>query len=703
MCGLSATPIHAKEKGAQGIYKSCVLKHNIQLQLYDAYGVPVPGTEFWVTLNILKSGPKVTIQLPLINFETGPYANSSFELPPPPAVPGGYLYTSDGYLPPDLRPNDNVYRSWVAATDNGALLSYSLEQDPSTIPPPISGYILSITPDGGLVVQGTGTVGNIIPPGNQVLLPTDITYFAEPRRHLKRNTAISTGPSIATLFTNPNSLNDSFRDEHISDAFDGVAAWAWNDNSAIADKTNGILDVLVAIGTVDKKGKLKVQKPVNITNFTVANQNPFDTAIAINRTDKNNIIVSWSTPTDGNGGLPLPYRAVSFDGGKTWPYNGPINIQPTGNPVQIFDNPGVKSDKFGNIWYVSTNGYDDFGDAYDTPYFTLSTDGGVTYELIYTLPTPPQSVDIFGYDFPQFCFGGDGSGNYGLQYTVDYFPGFSDGATVVGFIPIYGLGSVGTPTDPIYLNAFENACLANSITASADGRVWYYGFNNGVGNIGIPGVPISYGTGITTVRNLFKSPGAPDVNVAGPWDVASLNLLNFTIFLPIQDAQPDFGFFHGPISNFYDDNRQALYLLSQSNSPDFSQNMRLRFQISRDNAQTWTNGIDISNSIIGNRGFQSMALDTVRGDLYFGWYDGRNDPTFQALEYFGAVIPKKQLDKLVNKIPLSNPLYTLPSAGIPFDPDTLSPTNAPNQSKAIKKHKKAQDIRKGGRWHSSKK
>ena len=47
-------------------------KHNIQLQLFDSFGLPVDGTEFWVTLDIIKQGNLVTIQFPVINFQTGP-------------------------------------------------------------------------------------------------------------------------------------------------------------------------------------------------------------------------------------------------------------------------------------------------------------------------------------------------------------------------------------------------------------------------------------------------------------------------------------------------------------------------------------------------------------------------------------------------------------------------------------------------------
>ena len=64
-----------------------------------------------------------------------------------------------------------------------------------------------------------------------------------------------------------------------------------------------------------------------------------------------------------------------------------------------------------------------------------------------------------------------------------------------------------------------------------------------------------------------------------------------------------------------------------------------------------------------------MALDIVTGDLVFGWYDGRNDPTYQSMEYFGAVLNHKKLDKMVEKIPLSNPLFNLGPATTPLPPN----------------------------------
>ncbi len=131
-------------------------------------------------------------------------------------------------------------------------------------------------------------------------------------------------------------------------------------------------------------------------------------------------------------------------------------------------------------------------------------------------------------------------------------------------------------------------------------------------------------------------------------------------------SQPSQGYISTSVQSIiFDDQRQALYAMYAGQSPDFSQNMRIYFIISRNNGQTWSNPIEIATTKFANRGFQSMTLDTVTRALIFGWYDGRNDPTFKSVQYFGAKISAKKLDCLVNSIPLSNPLYVIPSSADP--------------------------------------
>ena len=287
----------------------------------------------------------------------------------------------------------------------------------------------------------------------------------------------------------------------------------------------------------------------------------------------------------------------------------------------------------------------------------VSTDQGVTYSLVYTYPVP-DFANGYLQDYCQFCFGGDGLGNYGVHVTADqgsYITG--DLGPHVAFVPILGLGSFGTPTEA-QLDAFDNLDQTPCITASEDGRVWSFGHLSGLG----PGFSPAPSSGITSTRVTFKSPGPIDQNYAGPWDVSITNLLNESIVYPTYDSQPAFGLWDPPRSILYDDKRKALYVLTMANTPYFSQNVSIYFSLSRNNGHTWSKAINIANTEVANRGFESMALDPVRGDLVFGWYDGRNDKTFQSLEYFAGYIPACTLDQMVNEIPLSNPIYVLPSS-----------------------------------------
>ena len=623
--------------------------HKIQFQLYDGFNFPVDGTQFWVTLKIIKEGKKVTIQLPTINFQTGPIATDD-DLGP---LPGGTLRTSDGFLPKEVYPSDPVYRSYLGASNNGMSLPFSFTTPPQDLPVPPVGYIISVTFYGGIIIQCAGTFINLIPPGPQIVLPTDITYLVEKKEELCKNFPISTGASNITQFTG-RAANDGYRDTHVNDAFDGTFAWTWTDNSNIADKTNNTLNAWVAVGRV-KDGKLKLRPAIQLSNLAPGIM-AWDTAVAINRTDKNNIVVSYGvlnhniSPTGA-----YTYRAVSFDGGKTWPafntpLNGLTNIQPTG-PRGFGDNRGVASDKFGNIWYSTTNYYDNLGNFINTPTFWISTDKGVTFSVAYTAPLPIV-LGVDAYDYPQLCFGGDGQGNYGLWWATDYFTAI-DIIPVVGFIPITGLGTYGTGT-LIFLYSLINMQYTPCLTASEDGRVWCVSDNV---------IPFLFQPSV--VR--FKSPGPIDSNYAGPWH---LNMLNDSSGYGVANfiSYPAAGYFNGTQTIIYDEKRQALYALFAQQAPDYSQNMRIYLVISRNNGQTWSNPFYISNSNFANRGFPSMALDNKTEALIFGWYDGRNDKTEQSVQYLGAVLPKKQLNKMVEAIPLSNPLFTLPPATTPLPP-----------------------------------
>lgn len=654
--------------------KSIRLKHKIQLQLSDAFGFPIPGTELWVTLDIIKNGSIVTVKVPLINFQTDECSiNDPFC---PTFVPGGYLYTSAGFLPECLRPLGLEPESIVAASNNGLSPVFSFAQDPATLPQPPAGFIVQITNAGALQVQAAGTFGNVIAPGPQILMPCALTYFVDEKEKLCKNEVLSNGATNGTEFTNPFFQDSYLRDSHVNDAYAGVVAWAWIDNSMVADKKNGTTNCMVVVGKADSNGKLKLRDPVQLTNLP-PEVGLFDTAVAINRTDPNNIIVSYRVDTFNSPVSRVLCRAVTFDGGKTWPlafdgvtpqlYNGPIGVPPIHVPS---DARGVASDKFGNIWY-GASGADNSQPSPPANFF-VSTDQGRSFSLVYTVQHPLNfipGVSIF--DYPQYCFGGlgDGSNTYGLWFIQDYFANGFDETPLIGFIPIHGPNSFGNPIQ-VNLTDFTNVAILPSITASEEGRVWIQS---------VPFVGYSY---IAPIGTVFKSPGAIDSNYAGPWNIGMINQLAEQFGISNTLSSPARGYFNAIQGSVFDDKRQALYAIVTNQVPDNSQNMDIFFVISRDNGMTWSSPIHISNTNFGNRGFASMALDTVTGNLVFGWYDGRNDKTFKSLEYFGAVLPAKTLDKLVNELPLSYPVF-----GIADQDGTPSATTGKKAHSMFKRHK----------------
>ena len=683
-------------------------KWTIVLYLGDAYGVEVPGTACPVELTILKEADKATIQISAINFLTGPFANNPYELNNPaseiidgvpglflpPPQNGGYLFTKSGYLPKSIRPNELLNLSYFAASNNGMNQTFVYIPNGATgatgPEPAVSsiesgpvqpGYVLQVTSEGALIIQGMGTIGNIIPPGAQSLMPTTISYIIKPKIKLCKNVRISKGEINTAVFpfsptADPAAITAAqlgLRDLHVNDVFENVVAFAWADNSNVKDQASNFLtmNLAVAIGKV-KDGQLKMKKPIFIP--TPTDHYVWDTAIAINRQDKKNIMVSWlsidiNAPQNGQA-LSKTYRAVSKDGGKTWPINGQTEPQPTGEfivpgfpvvPGGAGDGRGLSSDKYGNFWYLSSNlitNVDNLSFVTNAPFIMISTDGGETFKLIFTFPIISLG-DL--YDFGQLCFGGDGLDNYGVYICADYFPNAANefnGYPTIAFIPIFGLGSYGTAKF-VYLEEELNTNFTASLTASADGRFWRYGNPPGLGPAAYPYPGSAYTNNNTRIT--YKSPGDLCSNYVDTWSVMNLNALSDSLDLPIWSSQPVFGMFQAIQTNLYDDQRQALYVCMNTRTSDGPANSKIYFQISRNNGQTWSAPLEISNTSLNNRGFQSMALDVSTGNLVIGWYDGRDYKNQTGLNYYGAVIEAKFLDALVAQIPCSNPVYQVSS------------------------------------------
>ena len=259
----------------------------------DGFGVPVENTQFPVTVDAICNKRQVTIYFPAINFQIGQVAAAnSYGVPPS----NGFLFTAAGYLPECFHSQSLISPSCVAPAGDGYTPIGPLSPNdlPSTAPP--SGYIVSVDNSGGILVQQAGVPANQIIPGGHSILPFSLSYLAgEPKNLVCENFIIDSTKINLTQLAGDSPFGvpagDNIRDGHVNDAFDGVSAWAWTGNNK-KNYTHNILNLYVVIAEENKDGKLCKGKPIQITNLP-PNTIVWDTSIAINRNDKNNIVVSY--------------------------------------------------------------------------------------------------------------------------------------------------------------------------------------------------------------------------------------------------------------------------------------------------------------------------------------------------------------------------------------------------------------------------
>lgn len=342
--------------------------------------------------------------------------------------------------------------------------------------PTVPGFLVSIGPGGDITIQGSGTPFNLIFYGAQTMMPFTMSYLAPGRSVISYNEVLSKGLINVTQWPGGEygAAGSALRDNQDPDAFNNVIAATWADNSNQSDQSNGVSDAVISVGSVQCK-KIVHSCPIQLSNNSGNYNNDnypylfgvtsppatslpsyiFGTSASINRKNPKNILATWSL-----GNVPsYPFRAVSWDGGKTWPINGPVNIQPSGG-AGGGDNRGARSDMYGNFWYCSSNLQTQYGLQQEQVVWLVSPDGGETFYTAYSTPLSLYLNDA-GNDSPTFTFGYDGYGNYGLWFAIDYIIAYGNnnvGETVIpsqGFIPILD-------TDP---------CVTNKTTAVFIGSI----------------------------------------------------------------------------------------------------------------------------------------------------------------------------------------------------------------------------------------
>src|SRR5207247_11174408 len=123
--------------------------------------------------------------------------------------------------------------------------------------------------------------------------------------------------------------------------------------------------------------------PVPNVDVSQRHLNESEEAIAVNPTNPNNIVIVTNVGHREAGLTAGMFEAVSFDGGATW------SRKLIGNNDNLGDaccDPSLSFDRFGNLFltylYQTEN----------TVPVALSTDGGLTFNVIATVTAPPNGT-----------------------------------------------------------------------------------------------------------------------------------------------------------------------------------------------------------------------------------------------------------------------------------------------------------------------
>ena len=568
------------------------------LQLCDYQHFPLGTPTFAVTAEVQTQGDLVTLNIPSISFATtrdkSPQNHNS-----QPLIYGGYVATASGSLPKKLTPTQ-----LQTAFDSG------------------SGLNLTIDTYGNLGIASASDITGVIPEGSYTTSPVTITYHRPERKKLKiKNFIVQPAFTNFAKFTG-SALNNGIRDSHVNDAYKDTLAWSWTDNSAQTDQTNGTMDCYVAVGKV-QHGKVVVGDPVRLTTLPAGDM-AWDTAVAINRTNPDNIVVSFGRL--GNNSTLMV--CVTNDGGATW--SSPINIDPS--TKNFGDARGVIADRYGNFWFSTSA---EHGDATNLVFYT-SFDGGNSWSIVYK--TTDSTKDTGSYDYPQITVGNDGNGNYGLWFLGDFLTNDENYIGHLGFIPTTGLGQFGSGSF-ISLDQYPNTVSQTSLTTSKDGSVY---INSAIGDY-------DFINNYYVNSLVVKSPGSLDIGLVN--NVQSV--INTYQDINGSASYPVFyySYYITTVNNtFYYDRKNALCIVYCERPNIASQDYYLYLVASFDKGVTWSKRIEISSSHNNNRGFSSVAFDKSRGSLSIGWYDSRNSSDSTGEQYFGAYISRRQLDRILEEL-----------------------------------------------------
>src|SRR6185503_18219026 len=336
------------------------------------------------------------------------------------------------------------------------------------------------------------------------------------------------------------------------------------------------------------------RKPVNVNISRLAG-NQAETAVAVNPTDPNNVVVT-SNVADPFG----LFEAFSMDGGVTW-------------TTQII----ADGDELGVACCDSSLAFDSFGNLFMTYLVfdkialpvALSLDGGASFHVIdsITARVDPSVGPLAG----------RGRVSIPDQPTITTGPGsvwvtYTGGLTIqAAGAPVTGLGAIGRFSPP-EVAVGTNEGHFGDIAIGPDGQVlvvfqdasgegpshMYADLDpDGLGQAGFE--PVTF-VGFTNVGDFDTIPAAAEVTIdteAGlAWDRSG-----------------------GPHNG-------RVYLLWTQEHVNESDDTEVMVQFSDDDGATWSRALRVNDDLGSSSQFMpKIALDQTTGDVAVDWYDCRND------------------------------------------------------------------------------
>lgn len=338
------------------------------------------------------------------------------------------------------------------------------------------------------------------------------------------------------------------------------------------------------------------------TNVDVSQRagNESEEAIAVNPTNPNNIVI-FTNIAEGVNGM---FLATSFDGGKTW------FSRIVGEGDDVFGDtccdPSATFDEYGNLFLSYLYNVE------NTVPIVLSTDGGLTFELIAKIDKPVESL-----------ISPSGAERHGLFRYVDQetitaaegevWVAFNAGGPMVAAgAPVYGLGDVGAFSGAELVPGTNN-CTYGDIAIGPEGQVMQVCMLNSTGQGG---------------GKVFVNLDPDGLGPAGFGDrifVTATHVGGFDYIPPQPDRSVDAeaGLAWDRSGGPYNGRVYLVYTKEEKNESDDT-NIYVRY--SDDDGATWSAAVRVNDDNTVNSQFMpKISLDQTTGQIAVVWYDSRND------------------------------------------------------------------------------